>query len=59
MQIAFELIEKIKQFEGQGVNGLHIMAVGWEDIVPRIVSEAKVGSAASIVPESEAEPISA
>lgn len=59
VQIAFELIEKIKQFEGQGVNGLHIMAVGWEDIVPRIVSEAKVGSAASIVPESEAEPISA
>jgi hypothetical protein len=22
------------------VNGLHIMAVGWEEIVPRIVTEA-------------------
>ena len=42
VQIALELIEKIKQFEGQGVNGLHIMAVGWEDIVPRIVSEGNV-----------------
>jgi methylenetetrahydrofolate reductase (NADPH) len=42
IQIALELIEKIKQFRGQGVNGLHIMAVGWEDIVPRIVTEAGV-----------------
>jgi len=40
VKIALELIEKIKKFEGQGVNGLHIMAVGWEDIVPRIVTEA-------------------
>ena len=24
----------------QGVNGIHIMAVGWEEIVPRIVTEA-------------------
>ena len=42
VQIALELIEKIKKFEGQGVNGLHIMAVGWEEIVPRIVTEAGV-----------------
>jgi methylenetetrahydrofolate reductase (NADPH) len=42
VQIALELIEKIKQFEGQGVNGLHIMAVGWEDIVPRIITEGGV-----------------
>jgi methylenetetrahydrofolate reductase (NADPH) len=40
VQIALELIQKIRKFEGQGVNGLHIMAVGWEEIVPRIVSEA-------------------
>jgi len=40
VQIALELIEQIKKFRGQGVNGLHIMAVGWEDIVPRIVREA-------------------
>jgi methylenetetrahydrofolate reductase (NADPH) len=42
VQIALELIEKIRQLEGQGVHGLHIMAVGWEEIVPRIVSEANV-----------------
>lgn len=38
VQIALELIEKIRG--KQGINGLHIMAVGWEEIVPRIVSEA-------------------
>ena len=37
-QIALELIESIKQ--KQGVNGIHIMAVGWEEIVPRLVTEA-------------------
>jgi methylenetetrahydrofolate reductase (NADPH) len=42
VQIALELIEKIKRFEGQGVHGLHIMAVGWEDIVPRIITEGGV-----------------
>ena len=39
VQIALELIEKIRKLEGQGVHGLHIMAVGWEEIVPRIVTE--------------------
>ena len=42
VQIALELIEQIKKFRGQGVNGLHIMAVGWEEIVPRIVTEGGV-----------------
>jgi hypothetical protein len=32
------LIEAIKT--KQGVNGIHLMAVGWEEIVPRIVTEA-------------------
>jgi methylenetetrahydrofolate reductase (NADPH) len=36
--ITLELIEAIKG--KQGVNGLHLMAVGWEEIVPRIVTEA-------------------
>jgi methylenetetrahydrofolate reductase (NADH) len=40
VQIALELIEKIRG--KQGVNGLHIMAVGWEEIVPRIVHEARL-----------------
>jgi 5,10-methylenetetrahydrofolate reductase len=35
-----ELIEKIKT--KQGVNGIHIMSVGWEEIVPRIVEEAGI-----------------
>jgi methylenetetrahydrofolate reductase (NADPH) len=38
VQIALELIDKVKA--KQGVNGIHIMAVGWEEIVPRIVSDA-------------------
>jgi methylenetetrahydrofolate reductase (NADPH) len=38
VQIALELIEKVKA--KQGVNGIHLMAVGWEEIVPRIVREA-------------------
>ncbi len=36
--ITLELIEAIRGKEG--VNGFHLMAVGWEEIVPRIVSEA-------------------
>ncbi len=38
VQIALELIEKVK--DKQGVNGIHLMAVGWEEIVPRIITEA-------------------
>lgn len=38
VQIALELIEAVKG--KQGVNGIHLMAVGWESIVPRIVTEA-------------------
>jgi len=38
LQITLELIEKIRKL--QGINGLHIMTVGWEDIAPRVVKEA-------------------
>lgn len=38
VQIALELIDAIKV--KQGVSGIHLMAVGWEEIVPRIVTEA-------------------
>ena len=38
VQIALELIEAVKG--KQGVNGIHLMAVGWEEIVPRIITEA-------------------
>jgi methylenetetrahydrofolate reductase (NADPH) len=40
VQIALELAFKIKGYEKQGIHGLHIMPVGWEDIIPRIVKEA-------------------
>jgi len=38
VQIALELIEAVKG--KQGVNGIHLMAVGWEEIVPRMIREA-------------------
>jgi methylenetetrahydrofolate reductase (NADPH) len=44
VQIALELIAEIKtkfaRSAGGAVNGFHLMAVGWEEIVPRIVTEA-------------------
>ena len=36
--IAFEIIDQLKEIPG--VHGIHIMAVGWEDIVPNIVERA-------------------
>ena len=36
-RIAIEIIEKIKEMPG--IHGVHIMAVGWEDIVPEIVEK--------------------
>ena len=50
VQIALELIEAVKT--KQGVNGIHLMAVGWEEIVPRIVKEAGLTMADS--PKKEA-----
>jgi methylenetetrahydrofolate reductase (NADPH) len=38
VKIALELIEAVKG--KQGIHGIHLMAVGWEEIVPRIVTEA-------------------
>jgi methylenetetrahydrofolate reductase (NADPH) len=49
LTIALELIEKIRT--KQGVNGLHIMAVGWEEIVPRLVTEAGLLPKGFIPPE--------
>jgi methylenetetrahydrofolate reductase (NADPH) len=36
--IAVELIDKIKKTKT--INGIHLMAVGWEEIVPRIIIES-------------------
>ena len=38
VQIALELIEQVREIEG--VRGIHLMAVGWESIVPTIVERA-------------------
>ncbi|MFC1991599.1 methylenetetrahydrofolate reductase [Chloroflexota bacterium] len=38
LKICLETIEQIKDIPG--VNGIHVMAVGWEDIVPTIVERA-------------------
>jgi methylenetetrahydrofolate reductase (NADPH) len=46
--IALELIEAIRKKEG--VHGIHLMAVGWEEIVPRIVTEA------GLLPSPETKP---
>jgi methylenetetrahydrofolate reductase (NADPH) len=43
VEIALEIIRKIR--DKPGINGLHLMAVGWESIVPRIVSDAGLSPA--------------
>lgn len=38
VQIALELISNIKN--KKGINGIHLMTLGWEEVVGRIVTEA-------------------
>ena len=38
LRIVLEIIDQLKEIPG--VHGIHIMAVGWEDIVPEIVEQA-------------------
>jgi methylenetetrahydrofolate reductase (NADPH) len=38
VKIILEIIEQLKEIPG--VHGIHIMAVGWEDIVPEMVEKA-------------------
>ncbi len=40
VQIALEIIEKL--LKTPGINGMHVMAVHWEAIVPRLLDEAGV-----------------
>jgi methylenetetrahydrofolate reductase (NADPH) len=51
IQIALELIEAVKGL--QGVHGIHLMAVGWEEVVPRIVTEAGLLPKGFIAPQKE------
>ena len=57
VKIALEIIEKIKG--KQGIHGLHIMPVGWEDIIPRIVVEGGVLPRDFIAPQSHNEKVPA
>lgn len=52
VQITLELIEQIRGKEG--VNGIHLMAVGWEEIVPRIITEAGLLPPDFVAPEEQA-----
>ena len=38
LRIILEIIEQVKEIPG--VHGIHVMAVGWEDIVPQLVEQA-------------------
>jgi len=38
LKLSIEIIEQLKEIPG--IHGVHIMAVGWEDIVPQIVEQA-------------------
>lgn len=40
INIAVEIIERVKEISG--IRGVHIMAIGWESIVPEIVKRAKL-----------------
>lgn len=40
VQIALEIIDRLKRTPG--ISGIHIMAVGWESIVPRLVIESGI-----------------
>lgn len=40
VQIALELIGRIKTYHKQGIHGIHLMPVGWDEIVPRIIVES-------------------
>ena len=53
VQIALELIEKIRKLEG--VSGLHLMPVMWESIVPRIITEGDLLPKGFVPPEPKEE----
>ncbi|MEW6085818.1 MAG: methylenetetrahydrofolate reductase C-terminal domain-containing protein [Chloroflexota bacterium] len=40
IQIALEIIGKIRGYEKQGIHGIHLMPVGWDEVIPRIVVES-------------------
>jgi len=57
VRITLEIIEKIKG--KHGIHGLHIMPVGWEEIVPRIVTEAGLLPKGFVAPQPVEKPVPA
>jgi methylenetetrahydrofolate reductase (NADPH) len=55
VRISLELIEAVRKM--QGVHGIHLMAVGWEEIVPRIVTEAGLLPKGFVLPEKKEEKV--
>jgi methylenetetrahydrofolate reductase (NADPH) len=51
VQIAVELASKIKNYEGQGIHGVHVMPVLWEEIIPRIVTESGLLPDGRVIPD--------
>jgi 5,10-methylenetetrahydrofolate reductase len=51
VQITLELIEAIKG--KQGVSGFHLMAIGWEEIVPRIITESRLLPPDFVAPQAD------
>ncbi|HLP81214.1 MAG TPA: methylenetetrahydrofolate reductase, partial [Nitrosomonas sp.] len=50
VQIALELVSEIKKYTKQGINGIHLMPVGWDDVAPRIIQEAGLLSKDTLLP---------
>ena len=48
VQIALEVISRIRTYETQGIHGIHLMPVGWDEIIPRIIIESGLQSADSM-----------
>ncbi|MCC6298424.1 MAG: methylenetetrahydrofolate reductase C-terminal domain-containing protein [Anaerolineales bacterium] len=51
IQIALEIIGRIKTYEKQGIHGIHLMPVGWDEVIPRIVTEAGLIRRAEALPQ--------
>jgi 5,10-methylenetetrahydrofolate reductase len=50
VKITLEIIQQVKAIPG--VHGIHIMAVGWEDIVPELVYKAGLMPRPVIMPKA-------
>jgi methylenetetrahydrofolate reductase (NADPH) len=46
VDLALEIIDKVRN--KQGISGLHLMCVGWEAIVPRILSESGLSNSSPV-----------